>query len=179
MTKVKETAIQSDMPMFNTPEQAGAETPAAEIPATPAPNATALEVIDTETGEIKTVENITAMPSIFEPNNFAKILEASRGLAEKKNVVSVTPSYMEFTTEGAEVRGIFCGFAMISKKALDGTLTPIKCATWMDNGKMFMAGGVALVSEFEQRNINEGTAVQIKYTGKRGNTKLFDLAIIY
>ena len=166
-----------DLPIFGNTEAA----PAAEN-ATPAyngePKPEAVEII-TDEGEIKKDESLTALPSLFEGNSFADLLTKSKQLEEKKNVVSLTPSYFQFETQGTIVKGVFCGFTTISKKALDGSYTPIECATWMDNGKMFMAGGVALVDEFKRRHIAIGTSVQITYTGKNGNTKLFDLGVIY
>lgn len=139
-----------------------------------------LEVLDPESGEVKEVAEITVMPSVFGHEDFAKLVASSKSLEEKKNSVSLTPTYLQFETAGTKVRGVFCGYTTISKKdATTQELTPIKCATWMENGKTFMAGGVALVDEFEKRNLPIGTSVEITYTGKKGNTKLFDLSIIY
>lgn len=141
---------------------------------------TALEVVNPETGEVTTNEEIEVKPSAFTSAEISGFMNASAKLAKAKKTISIVPQYMEFGKQGETERGIFMGYTVINKKdeLHPGQLVEIKCIQWLNNGKMYMNGGVALVDKF--KSLPVGTPVEIEYTGKgsNGKTKVFDVTLL-
>jgi hypothetical protein len=165
---------------------AAGETPAIEVVAEEeldtAPKN--LTIVDTETGEARENSNIAVVPTIMGTNQFAQIYAASQSLEEKQHKVSIVPDYFEFTQEGQTTKGVFIGYQVIHKKVTNPTtnevsLAPINCVAWMSAGKSWINGGVVIYNEFKAKELQPGTSFELTYKGKKGNAKIFDVAVLF
>lgn len=131
----------------------------------------------TDVGEVKPTE-LVATPVKLEIENLSQIMALSHNLDNATVGMNVSPEYFEFTTPGSKMRGIYMGKTVIHKKnkVNPAIKDAIECVMWVSKGDTYMNGGKALVSKFDQ--LTAGTPVEIEYTGKDGEVKLFTVRIL-
>jgi hypothetical protein len=131
----------------------------------------------TSDGEVKET-GLVSSPAVFDPADLSRLVEASKNLEKAQVGMSLTPQYYEFARQGDKTRGIYAGKTTIHKRNQHNSaiLDPIECVLWISNGESFMNGGKALVSKFG--TILAGTPVEIEYTGKQGDVKLFNVRLL-
>lgn len=111
--------------------------------------------------------------------NLAEMMNASNKLEKLKPTLTLTAEYIELTKPSESFKGIFIGYSTmnISDKQ-SGELKPLKCARFLISGKIFINGGSVLLSELERADVPVGTALQVTYTKKVDNTKIYELALL-
>ena len=113
------------------------------------------------------------------PTNFADLLEASANVGKLKEVVTLTNAYVELEKPSDSFKGIFVGFIQMSvTDKVTGELRQMDAAQFLIDKKMFINGGVNLVSQFKRRNVLSGTAVKVTYLRKDGNVKVYELTLL-
>lgn len=135
-----------------------------------------LTVVTSE-GEILENAEIQVSASKFSASMLELLVNSSVGLDEKKATVSITGKYYEFGKAGDKVRGVFAGYKTIEKKEIEGT-KQIKCVEWVSNGEFFLNGGTILVNEIERFGVAIGQPIEIEYTGKKGQAKMFTVKLL-
>lgn len=107
------------------------------------------------------------------------LLEASTDLAKKKPSLSLTQKYFEFAKIGEKTRGIFYGLTTITVKDKESEdLREIKAAQWISNKQVYINGGANLVSQLEKLNLPKGAAIEIEYTEKSGQVKIYSISLL-
>lgn len=113
------------------------------------------------------------------PTNFADLLEASAGLGKLKEVVTLTNEYIELEKPSDSFKGIFVGFIQMSvTDKVTGELRSMSAAQFLIDKKMYINGGVNLVSQFKKSSVPSGTPVKVTYTRKDGNVKVYELTLL-
>lgn len=113
------------------------------------------------------------------PTNFADLLEASAGLGKLKEVVTLTNEYIELEKPSDSFKGIFVGFIQMSvTDKVTGELRSMSAAQFLIDKKMYINGGVNLVSQFKKNSVPSGTPVKVTYTRKDGNVKVYELTLL-
>lgn len=142
--------------------------------------------IDTlhDDGEVVETAGLIGYPANLSLDRFVNLLQTSQNLQAKQHVISMVPKYREFNAPGETMRGVFLDFTVIEKSEKDektGAVIgkkPINCIRWMTDGELYVNGGAALVSTVERLNLPSGTPIEIKYEGKRGQCKLYDVRLV-
>jgi hypothetical protein len=132
--------------------------------------------INSETGEVEEHESLVVSPTQFDATKLSSLMNDSTKLEMAKKTISIVPVYYEFEKIGDSMRGIFAGHGNINKRTESGEFATIKVVKWLNNGKMYMNGGVALVDKFDHLPV--GTPVEITYIMKNGKTKVYDVVLL-
>jgi hypothetical protein len=113
------------------------------------------------------------------PTNFAQLLEASANVSKLKEVVTLTNEYIELDKPADSFKGIFVGFIKmnVTNKAT-GELREMSAAQFLIDKKMFINGGVNLVSQLQKGNVPSGTPIKVTYVRKDGNVKVYELTLL-
>lgn len=113
------------------------------------------------------------------PTNFADLLEASANVGKLKEVVTLTNAYIELEKPSDSFKGIFVGFIQMSvTDKVTGELRQMSAAQFLIDKKMFINGGVNLVSQLKKSNVPSGTPVKVTYVRKDGNVKVYELTLL-
>lgn len=113
------------------------------------------------------------------PTNLALLLEASANVSKLKEVVSLTNEYIELEKPGDAFKGIFVGFMEMSvTNKVTGELRQMSAAQFIIDKKMFINGGVNLVSQLTKSNVLSGTPLKVTYARKDGNVKVYELTLL-
>ena len=142
----------------------------------------ALEVLSQDNGDIHVHPDLYVKPTDFGAESLAAALKLSNELENREPVISIVPKYMEFSKAGTKERGVFMGFhkmlvkekeqtAEKSYKEIDGIL-------WLAKGELWLNAGAALVGSVKRSNIEKGTPIEIEYTGRKGDVKLYDVRLL-
>jgi hypothetical protein len=133
-----------------------------------------------ENFEVTTFEPSQSEVSPFESMEIlTDIIESSAKLKEKKPVLNLTAQYHEFEKPGETFRCVFMGVTKINvTDQQTGEQRSIPAVRFMADKQVFINAGVVLVREFEQARITPGTPVEIAYTGKSGNVKLYSISLL-
>lgn len=130
-----------------------------------------LELANTSTA----VEIAQTNPSI----DLAQIVAQSSKLDKLKPQLTLTASYLEFEKVGDTFRGIYLGLSKMSvTDKASGELKELECAKFIHNGKVVINGGYVLVEEVKRSDVPVGTALEVTYVKKEGNTKIYELALL-
>lgn len=133
---------------------------------------TQAEVLDSQTTEqsIATVQ----------PNSIEALLEKSAQLENLQEVVSLSPESIVLEKVGESFRGLFMGYGEMTvndQNTEEGKRT-LTCAKFLIDKKMRINGGAVLVSELKNASVTEGTPIQVTYTEKRGNVKIYRITLL-
>lgn len=133
---------------------------------------TQAEVLDSQTTEqsIATVQ----------PNSIEALLEKSAQLENLQEVVSLSPESIVLEKVGESFRGLFMGYGEMTvndQNTEEGKRT-LACAKFLIDKKMRINGGAVLVSELKNAAVTEGTPIQVTYTEKRGNVKIYRITLL-
>jgi len=123
--------------------------------------------------------NSTTEISVQSTDDIAALLEASTGLEKKKPSLSLTQKYFEFAKVGEKTRGIFFGLTTINVKDKESEdLREIKAVQWISDKQVYINGGANLVSQVEKLNLPKGTAIEVEFTEKSGNVKIYSISLL-
>lgn len=127
--------------------------------------------------EAQTVEAIaTLQPNTF--SNIAEMLENSTKTKDLKKQVDLIPEYYEFEKAGDKLRCIFLDFVIIQIKDNNGVLQDRKAVRFIADRKIYLNSGYLLVNGVEKSGIVSGTAIEITFDGKDGNTKKYSVSLL-
>lgn len=144
------------------------------------------EVVATEevtlqenTQEVSTVQSqeVSTLP---EGIDIQALLEKSSQMESMETIVSLSPESITLDKVGENFRGIFMGFGEMTvndQSEADGKRV-LPCAKFLINKKMCINGGAVLVSELKQANVSVGTPLEVTYTEKRGNVKIYRITLL-
>jgi len=115
----------------------------------------------------------------IENGNFADFVQASTNLETLKPVITLSADYIELEKPGEKFRGIYIGTQIMNvADKLTGELKEIKAVRFLINKAVKINGGVVLVNEIERSGIRPGTPVEVTYSKKEGNTKIYALTLL-
>lgn len=150
-----------------------------------------LKNMQNENSVIETNQNLTITPesqtSVIDSATAHKALELLDKVDNATDGVKLEADYFEFKVEGEKSRGVFLGYQDVQFKTQDfdpknPTYTPGTAVKWMTKeggkAKAKICASVALVNTMKKNNVPVGSAIEIAYTGKDGNVKLFDVTIL-
>ena len=111
--------------------------------------------------------------------NLAQLMEMSNKVEKMKPTFTLTAEYIELAKPSEFFKGIYVGISemQVSDKQT-GELKTIACARFLINGKIYINGGAVLISEIKRASLEVGTPVQVTFTKKEGNTKIYELALL-
>jgi hypothetical protein len=108
------------------------------------------------------------------------LLEKSSGLDKLETVVSLSPESITLEKVGESFRGIFMGFGemTVNDPNVEEGKRTIPSAKFLIDKKMCINGGAVLVSELKNAGVKEGTPLEVTYTEKRGNVKIYRITLL-
>jgi hypothetical protein len=111
--------------------------------------------------------------------NLAELMKASTNLEKLKPTLTLTAEYIELSKPSESFKGIFIGFSTMNVSDKNtGELKSLKCARFLINGKMYINGGSVMIQELERAGVEVGTPLQVTYTKKVEQTKIYELALL-
>jgi hypothetical protein len=127
------------------------------------------------------IANVTTEVAVAqnEMPNLAALMEMSHKVEKLKPTFTLTSEYIELQKPSESFKGIYAGITemQVSDKNT-GELKTLACARFLINGKVYINGGAVLLSEIRRAALVVGTAVQVTFTKKEGNTKIYELALL-
>lgn len=140
------------------------------------------ELVNTETGEVEVVETVQTVEKL-NINDAIAALEAAEKLEDAEVAFQINSEYFEFKTEGEKVRGVFMGAVPVTfkDKQNPGQYKNETAVRWIGKDrKMYLCAGAALVNELTKAGVNQGTPIEIEYTGKGkdGQVKLYNVSVL-
>jgi len=96
-----------------------------------------------------------------------------------KKGLTLTAEYIELTKVGDSFRGVYIGLGEVNvTDKQTGELKPLKAARFLISGKVFINAGIVLVDEINRAGVPVGTPMEVTYTEKKGNTKIYQLTLL-
>jgi len=127
---------------------------------------------------IPTEENAVALGAAIP--NLEQLLEESTQLETLTPAITLSAESISLEKVGESFRGIFIGFGTMTindQNEPDGQRT-IKAARFLINKQVRINGGVVLISELESANVLPGTKLEVTYSKKEGNVKIYSLTLL-
>lgn len=127
---------------------------------------------------IPTEENAVALGAAIP--NLEQLLEESTQLEALTPAITLSAESISLEKVGESFRGIFIGFGTMTindQNEPDGQRT-IKAARFLINKQVRINGGVVLISELESANVLPGTKLEVTYSKKEGNVKIYSLTLL-
>jgi len=125
-----------------------------------------------------TEENAVALGATIP--NLEQLLEESTQLETLTPAITLSAESISLEKVGESFRGIFIGFGTMTindQNEPDGQRT-IKAARFLINKQVRINGGVVLISELESANVLPGTKLEVTYSKKEGNVKIYSLTLL-
>lgn len=111
--------------------------------------------------------------------NFQKLIAQSEKLQVLKPVINLSAEYIELEKVGESFRGIYIGKQRMQiADQTTGEMREIEAVRFLINKQVKINAGVVLVNEIERSCINVGTPVEVAYTSKKGNVKIYSLTLL-
>lgn len=131
--------------------------------------------------EIIKTENVGAIVDATTINQdlLAEAIEKSTKMDKMRKVMTLSADYIELEKPSESFRGIYVGLQKmnITDKAT-GEMKELRAARFIINQKVFINAGAVLISELERANIPVGTALEVTYERKEGNTKIYSITLL-
>lgn len=111
--------------------------------------------------------------------NFAELVAKSTSLDKLEQVITLTAEYIELEKPSESFRGIYIGsqeMHLIDK--VTGEEKKMEAVRFLINKQVFINAGVVLVNEIKRANLNIGTAIEVCYLRKEGNTKIYQVTLL-
>jgi len=127
---------------------------------------------------IPTEENAVALGAAIP--NLEQLLEESTQLETLTPAITLSAESISLEKVGESFRGIFIGFGTMTindSNEPEGQRT-IKAARFLINKQVRINGGVVLISELESANVLPGTKLEVTYSKKEGNVKIYSLTLL-
>jgi len=119
--------------------------------------------------------------STINPTDFASAMEKSdsKTLTSMEVLMDLTAAYVELEKVGESFRGVYIGFQdMNITDKQTGEQKRLKAARFLIDKKIFINAGAVLISEINRANVPLGTALEVTYVRKDGNTKIYSIKLI-
>ena len=119
--------------------------------------------------------------STINPTDFASAMEKSdsKTLKSMEVLMDLTAAYVELEKVGESFRGVYIGFQdMNITDKQTGEQKRLKAARFLIDKKIFINAGAVLISEINRANVPLGTALEVTYVRKDGNTKIYSIKLI-
>ena len=119
--------------------------------------------------------------STINPTDFASAMEKSdsKTLKGMEVLMDLTAAYVELEKVGESFRGVYIGFQdMNITDKQTGEQKRLKAARFLIDKKIFINAGAVLISEINRANVPLGTALEVTYVRKDGNTKIYSIKLI-
>ena len=119
--------------------------------------------------------------AVTEQQSFLEAMGKSDSKALKGMTVmmDLTAEYIELAKPGELFRGVFIGLQdMNVADKQTGEIKTLKAARFLIDKKIFINAGAVLVSEIHRSNVPFGTPLEVTYTKKDGNTKIYSIKLI-
>jgi hypothetical protein len=111
--------------------------------------------------------------------NFQSLIAQSEKLQTLKPVINLSAEYIELEKVGESFRGIYIGKQRMQvTDQATGETRDIEGVRFLINKQVKINAGVVLVNEIDRSGINVGTAVEVSYTSKKGNVKIYSLTLL-
>jgi len=140
------------------------------------------EVTTPQTQEVQVQSN--ASVELVDVNNFdgldiEALLEKSTSLNKLETIVSLSPESITLEKVGESFRGLFMGYGemQVNDNATDEKRI-LTCVKFLIDKKMCINAGAVLVSECRNANLKIGTPLEVTYTEKRGNVKIYRITLL-
>jgi hypothetical protein len=126
-----------------------------------------------------TTNEVTILTESSEPANFAEMVALSSELAKSKPILTLTANYLELEKSGESFRGIFIGWqdVVVTDKST-GHQNTLQGARFLSDKQVYLNAGIVLVSEIKRASVAIGTALEVTYLRKDGNTKIYSIALL-
>jgi len=139
----------------------------------------------TQTTQNEVQVQSNASTEIVDVNNFdgldiEALLEKSNDLKKLDTIVSLSPESITLEKVGESFRGIFMGFGEMivnDPKEEDGKRV-LPCVKFLIDKKMCINAGAVLVSECRNASLKLGTPLEVTYTEKKGNVKIYRITLL-
>jgi hypothetical protein len=119
--------------------------------------------------------------AVTEQQSFLEAMEKSdaKGLKAMSVMMDLTAEYIELAKVGESFRGVFIGLQdMNVTDKQTGEHKSLKAARFLIDKKIFINAGAVLISELHRANVPFGTPLEVTYTKKDGNTKIYSIKLI-
>lgn len=140
------------------------------------------EVTTPQTQEVQVQSNATV--EVVDVNNFdgldiEALLEKSTSLNKLETIVSLSPESITLDKVGESFRGLFMGYGemQVNDSATDEKRI-LTCVKFLIDKKMCINAGAVLVSECRNANLKVGTPLEVTYTEKKGNVKIYRITLL-
>lgn len=117
--------------------------------------------------------------STIDQQDFISAMEKSQSLTKMEVLMDLTAAYVELEKVGESFRGVFIGFQdMNITDKQTGEIKRLKAARFIIDRKIYINAGAVLISEIQRANVPVGTPLEVVYTSKNGNTKVYAIKLI-
>lgn len=124
-------------------------------------------------------EIATSPNGMLEVASMESMLEASASLSKLKPVVVLSSEYIELESVGSSFRGIYAGLSEIQVTDKEsGELKSLKAARFIVDKKIRVNAGAVLLSELARCGVNAGTPLEVTYSRKEGQIKIYELTLL-
>jgi hypothetical protein len=127
-------------------------------------------------------EQTTTSTEVSTPSNFdiSAMLEASTQLDKAETVLTLSAEAISLEKVGESFRGIFIGFGTmtVTDDKVEAGQRTIPSAKFLINKQVRINAGVVLINELKNANVVEGTKLEVTYTKKDGNVKIYSISLL-
>jgi hypothetical protein len=125
------------------------------------------------------VQELATQNNQVSAEQIAAMLDASKKMKQLKPVIKLTSKYIELEKVGESFRGIFAGFSEITVSDKEtAELKQLPAARFIVNGEMCINAGAVLVNELRKADVPTGTPLEVTYSKKESNTKIYELTLL-
>jgi hypothetical protein len=131
--------------------------------------------------EIIKTENVGAIIDATSINSdlLAQAIVKSTGLKEMRKVMNLSAQYIELEKPSESFRGIYVGLQKMSiTDKATGEMKSLTAARFIIEQSVYINAGAVLISELERAQIEIGTALEVTYERKEGNTKIYSITLL-
>jgi hypothetical protein len=126
-------------------------------------------------------QEVTTEVSVKENEvDMAALLEKSSSLGSLQTVVSLSPESIVLDKVGESFRGVFMGFGemIVNDPSTEEGKRTIPSVKFLVDKKMRINGGAVLLSEIKSAGVTVGTPLEVTYTEKKGNVKIYSITLL-
>ena len=112
--------------------------------------------------------------------DISAMLEASTQLDKAEAVLTLSAEPISLDKVGESFRGIFIGFGTmtVTDDKVEAGQRTIPSAKFLINKQVRINAGVVLINELKNANVVEGTKLEVNYTKKDGNVKIYSITLL-
>jgi hypothetical protein len=131
--------------------------------------------------EIIKTENVGAIIDATSINSdlLAQAIVQSTKLKTMRKVMNLSAQYIELEKPSESFRGIYVGLQKMSiTDKATGEMKSLTAARFIIEQSVYINAGAVLISELERAQIEIGTALEVTYERKEGNTKIYSITLL-